>query len=429
MLMRFSVANHYSIRDHQELSLVASSLRDRATQLISVEGLREKFLPVVGIYGANASGKSNFLWAINFMCKAILHSHTGGSAAGGVPRHPFLLDAEARQAPSQFDCDVLIDGIRYHYGFVIDDQKVLEEWLYVYPARKRQVWFVRRWDSDPVFLFGKALRGKNQTIRSLTRDNALFLSAAAQNNHEQLSKVYEHFKNTLMFRLTPTTRPDPRTSLYLEKDEEKKRIIDFLRMADIGIATSQMEEIKLSEDSAPFYEDLTSLIKKYVKDDIELPPMEDTKTLKLGHRASGGEHIFLELEAESRGTLRLLSILGPIFEALKKGGTIVIDELNTSMHPLLSRKLIELFGSSNSNTSGAQFIFTTHDTNLICGDVLRRDQVWFTEKDKEGATHLFPLTDFRTRNTDNVERGYLQGRFGAIPFLGEMEELFDGRED
>lgn len=133
-------------------------------------------------------------------------------------------------------------------------------------------------------------------------------------------------------------------------------------------------------------------------------------------------------KSESRGTLRLLRLLGPILDALDHGRTVVVDELDASMHPLLSAKILALFNSREANPRGAQLICTTHDTNLLSRDCLRRDQIWFTEKDSEGATHLFPLTDIRTRSTDNIEKGYLQGRFGAIPFLGNLGDFLGGQE-
>jgi len=398
MLLRFGVSNYRSLCDYQEFSLVASKLKDRPTHLIAVEKLSREVLPVIGIYGANASGKSNILLAFSYMCQHILNSHTMGLATGGISRKPFQLDPSFQKQPSHFDCDVVVSKVRYHYGFVIDDDRVLEEWLYAYPSKHRQIWFYRQHDEAEIY-FGKFLKGKNKTIAALTRDNCLFLSAAAQNNHEQLSQIYHYFRENYFFYFEINRMSE--TISYLENEPLKAQIVEFIKWADVGIVDAKIETGERLENIQPL------------------------KPISFGHRDVNGNNVFFELNDESLGTSRLLILLGPVFKALNQGKVIIIDELDTSMHPLLSLKLLKLFSSSKSNHSGAQIIFTTHDTNLLCRNVLRRDQIWFTEKDKKGATGLYPLTDIRTNDSDKIEEGYLQGRFGAIPVLGKLDTLFE----
>lgn len=422
MLLRFGVSNYRSIRDYQELSLAAASLKEPQTHFISVEGFKHFILPSIGIYGANASGKSNILLAFAFMRGIILKSHTNGSATGGIARTAFQLDPEVQKQSSHFDCDVLIDWVRYHYGFVVDDESVLEEWLYAYPSKHRQIWFHRKHDEKPTFYFGKFLKGKNKTIESLTRDNSLFLSAAAQNNHKQLSKIYRYFEENYFFRFNAERCFENFEVSYLNNGMMNTRIIEFLKWADTGIVTAMVEKIETVTDKS-IIENIRLAI------DGGNETQFSSETLRFGHQGVGGTEIFLKLGDESRGTLHLLALLGTLFDALETGKVIIIDELDTSLHPLLSLKLLKLLSSLKSNPGGAQMIFTTHDTNLLCGDVLRRDQIWLTEKDREGATHLYPLTDIRTRQTDNIENGYLQGRFGGIPFLGGLDILFEKQKD
>ncbi|HDN25560.1 MAG TPA: ATP-binding protein [Thioploca sp.] len=415
MLLRFGVSNYRSISDYQEVLLAASSLKEHQAQVISVKGLEAKILPAIGIYGANASGKSNVLQAFAFMRRLLLKSHANGSATGGIARTPFQLDPEVLKQPSHFDCDVLIDNVRYHYGFVIDDDRVREEWLYAYPSKHRQVWFHRQYNEEPTFYFGKCLKGKNKTIKALTRDNSLFLSAAAQNNHQQLSKIYRYFEEHYFFRLNAEHSFEHFETSYLDNGMMKTQIIEFLKGADTGIIDARIEKREIAVTDKSIIETIRTALEK---------GSSEINTLRFGHQSIGGKEIFLKLGDESRGTLQLLTLLGPLFEALDHSKVIFIDELDTSMHSLLSLQLLKLLNSPISNKGGAQLIFTTHDTNLFDGTVLRRDQIWFTEKDKKGATHLYPLTDIRTRPTDNFETGYLQGHFGGIPFLGGLEVLF-----
>jgi AAA15 family ATPase/GTPase len=420
MLLRFGVSNYRSISDYQELLLAASPIKEHQVYVISVNGLDSKILPAIGIYGANASGKSNVLQAFAFMRLMLLKSHANGSATGGIARIPFQLDPEVLKQPSHFDCDVLIDNVRYHYGFVVDDDRVREEWLYAYPSKHRQVWFHRKYNEEPSFYFGKFLKGKNKTIEALTRDNSLFLSAAAQNNHKQLSKIYRYFEENYFFRLNAEHGFEHLETAYLDKGMIKTRIIEFLKRADTGIVEAQVEKREGTVTDKSIIENIRTALGS------ENASVNDT--LRFGHQSLGFNSIFLKLGDESRGTLQLLTLLGPLFEALESGKVIIIDELDTSLHSLLSLQLLKLFNSPSSNKGGAQLIFTTHDTNLLGGEGLLCSQIWLTEKDKKGATHLYPLTDIRTRHTDNFETGYLQGYFGGIPFLGGLDVLKDGQK-
>lgn len=426
MLLRFGVSNYKSLKDYQELSLVASSLKDEPAYLLDVSGSKEHALPVVGIYGANASGKSNVLGAFEYFRSFILNSHSKHDAEDRISRKPFRLDPASKHEPSRFDCDIILDGVRYQLGFALDRDKILEEWLYAYPSGSRQVWYHRKYEENPEFQFGKFLKGKNKTIEALTRDNSLFLSAAAQNNHALLRPIVRYFRNRYSFRSISDLVSEVVPKYFTESDTNKNRIVDFLRQADIGIADLRVKEKNLPDSDKRLRDDLNAVIKKHV-DDPRISKMLDERIpreLTLAHCGPNGRATYLKLKSESSGTRALLSILEPIFRALEEGRTLFIDELNTSIHTLLAIRILQLFVSPETNPKGAQLIFTTHDTNLLCANVLRRDEIWFTEKNNEGATHLYPLTDIKTRKTDNLEKGYLQGRFGGIPFLGKLEDLF-----
>lgn len=412
MLLRFGVSNHLSIREYQELSLSASSLKGREAGLIECAAAPGgRVLPAAVIYGANASGKSNLIDALSTMRGMVLFSQTKWEPGGGVPRHPFRLDEGGPQAPSRFDIDFLIDGVRHHYGFEASETTFESEWLYAFPKSHRQTLFERTGDE---FRFGRGLRGQNKIISRLTRPNSLFLSAAAQNGHEHLSKVFGYFSSLrAIWRIDV---PEEAISSRLAEEELDSRVIDFLGKIDTGVIDYRLSESELSEEMQGIQRELFTFFKK--TGGSEPPEVKDKHvTVELGHRGWDSEPFYLELDSESAGTRRLLVVLDLAFRALDEGAPLFIDELDASLHTQAAEAVLRLFCSRETNPKGAQLIATTHDTNLLDSSLLRRDEVWFTEKDAEGATRLYPLTDIRTRRGDNIEKGYLQGRYGGVPFI------------
>ena len=419
MLLRFGVSNHLSIRDYQELSLSASPLRDREDGLIDCPAAPNgSLLPAAVIYGANASGKSNLIDTISTMREMILRSQTHGEPDGGVPRHPFRLNEESSRSLSRFDIDFLVDGARHHYGFEASDVGFETEWLYAFPKSRRQMLFEREGDE---FHFGRALKGQNSVIAGLTRPNSLFLSAAAQNSHEQLSKVSRYF-GSLRIVSGIAFRGETVSRRLAGRKELDRRVIDFLGDIDAGIIDYRRKEYELPEEAREIGQQIVTLIGKKIGS--ELPEVEDKRAaIELAHRGRDGAPFYLEMERESTGTRRLLIALGLAFRALDKGSPLFIDELDASLHTQAGQAFLKLFCSRETNPKGAQIIATTHDTNLLKSSALRRDEVWFTEKEADGATRLYPLTDIRTRRGDNIEKGYLQGRYGAVPLDDPVSTL------
>jgi uncharacterized protein len=420
MLLRFGVANHLSIKEPQALSLAASSLKDVEGGLISSGAAPEgRILPAAVIYGANASGKTNIVAAVSFMRSAVLFSHARGKPGGGVPRAAFALDPACATAPSTFTADFVVEGVRYHYGFEASDDEFTTEWLYAFPSGRRQTLFERERQR---FTFGRALKGRNRVIADLTRPNSLFISAAAQNDHEDLSKIGAWFRS--LYGYNEIDVPEELVSSRLAKGEVDARVITLLSRIGTGVIGYRRLERQVSEQLKEFQKDLSSAIHK-ITTAIEFNWEKDDKVniIELAHRGNNDEPVYFELKRESAGTRRLVILLGLVFQALDEGAPIVIDELDASLHTQACEAVLALFLSPDTNPRGAQLIATTHDTNLLRSRMLRRDQIWFTEKDDCGATHLYPLTDIRTRKGDNIEKGYLQGRFGAIPFSGSISDL------
>jgi uncharacterized protein len=428
VLIQFRVENHRSLRDEQVFSLVASS--DRAgAHVFRSEGLGEALVPVAAIYGANASGKSNVLGSLDFMRRAIRDSQRRWDV-DGTPRDPFLLSGKAEE-PSLYEVDIIVGGVRYRYGFQLSSSRIEEEWLFAWPHGRKAMWFER--DGER-FEFGKTLHGENEAIRNLTRPNSLFMSAAAQNNHVALLPIFRHF---LAWRMSLSRRSDSLASSEIVERldarggaTDRAAILQLLRDADTGIvdvrvasveeSTKRLESVKrrgtvLAEGTA----DLAA-VEALVQAAVRRAP----GTVLFRHRSADDERAWLPLSAESAGTIALLNLAPCVVDALRSGSLLCIDELEASMHPTLALRLVRMFNDPAHNPNGAQLVFSTHDTNLlgtVAGEpVLRRDQVWFTEKDDRGATHLYPLTDFHPRKEENLERGYLQGRYGAIPFLGAL---------
>jgi uncharacterized protein len=404
MLLRFKFSNFRSFRDEAEFSLVASGLDDSPNAAFEVPGLKERVLPVAAIYGANASGKTNVIRALQFVWQAVLHSHRTWSPQGPIPREPFVLGG-AMPLASRFETDLVISGVRYQYGFALDSESVAEEWLLAYPNGRPQTWF-KRLRGVPMS-FSNKLAGENKATEALMRPNSLFLSAAAQNNHAALLPVYGWFANSLSIRLGVA----PDTADICKDDDCRKAVAELIRAADLGIVQLRVQERPLTEVQKDTWEFFRKIVKQ-----AELAVPETHLRILLTHRL-GAETQEFEPELESDGTIAYTALLGPVVNALRTGGVVCVDELDASLHPLLAIRIIELFNDRARNPHGAQLIFNTHDTNLLSSKVLRRDEIWFTEKQPDGNSALYPLTDFKPRRHENLENGYLQGRYGAIPFI------------
>ena len=412
MLLRFGVSNHLSIRDFQELSFVASSLKDRDEGLIScVASPKGAVVPAAVVYGANASGKSNLVSAMRAMKRMVSLSQTRGEPGGRVPRQPFKLDPACAGEPSRFEIDFVVDGVRHHYGFEASDDAFVSEWLYDFPRSHRRTLFEREGGE---FRFGRGLKGRNAVIAALTRSNSLYLSAAAQNGHERLSRVFGYFRSIRSVHAVAVR--GTAVSMKLAEEELDRRTIDFLERIGTGVVGYRRDETETPEEIKALNRDIAAVIRKRLKESAPFEPTIDKQVaIELAHRSRGGVPVHFDLDSESAGTRRLLFVLGPAFRALDEGTPLIVDELDASLHTQAAEAVLRLFCSPETNPKGAQLVATTHDTNLMRSPVLRRDQLWFTEKDADGATRLYPLTDIRTRKGDDIGKGYLQGRYGAVP--------------
>jgi len=415
MLLEFRVKNFKSIKNEAIFSLNASSdktFRDTHTLKTGVKSI-PAVVSSAGIYGANASGKSNLIDALGYMKAMVL-----GSANVAVGQkynvNAFKLDPETANGAVELEVTFLEKGVRYQYGFSMNQDQILEEWLLVYKTAKPQTWFHRIFDASQqkyTFNFGSGLTGQKETWRKATRQNVLFLSQAAQMNSEQLTPIFSWIARKLVIINRGENLANDFTIQMINENISKKEIKNFLSNADISI-----EDISIKKSKGYVQEIKFEGTGKTTQ---QSEPTEVSTPL-FHHKTSQGEATF-NLNEESLGTQRLFAIAGPILNILELGNVLVFDELESSLHTLLAKKIIDLFQDPEVNKHGAQLIFSTHDTALLQDDLLRRDQIWFIEKNSLQESELYPLTDFSPRNTEDIEKGYLMGRYGAIPFLHDLQ--------
>ena len=410
MLIDFSVENYRSIADKQTISFVASEHRSDAEgqAVVACEGLRsQKLLTSAVIYGANASGKSNLLRALGEFALRVRSSATPGPHE----IRPFLLDAAWAKRPTLFEFSFMMAGVRYEYGFSLDAERIIEEWLIAHPRRTPQVWFERRMKGKRQEVrFGPSLKGEKARIYEMTRPDALFLSVAAQFNHKQLTPIADWIRRIIVMQASFIS-PEHTVNVSEISDSHKDTVRKFLRAADVGIEGFSVRR------HAPVRDAASSVGFGHVKSSRKEGELLE---ITMEHKGADGERIAFNLFEESQGTGRYFSLLGPIVLVLRYGGMFVVDELDDSLHPLLVREIIRLFHDPKRNKSKAQLLFNTHDTTLLDPHLFRRDQVWFSEKDAGGKTRLYSLLDFSPRKNESLQNGYLQGRYGAVPYLGHF---------
>jgi uncharacterized protein len=427
VLLTFRGQNVRSFRDEFELSLLATTLADESVprEVPWREGGQPlPVLPAACILGANASGKSNVLRAMEDMRRHVLHSFRSGDPTGGISRRPFLLDASVAGTPSTFEVDLILRGVRHEYGFRIDDERVVEEWAYRYPHGRPVVMFKREWDSVAL---GATDRGKGRAVLDLLRPNALFLSTAAAANHPTLLPLYEWFGRNL--RLAEAASRSQRwafTTELLQASETRDQVLALLRAADLGITNAR---------TRPFDPKMLQRLRRAVRilagqedepdtSESEFPSSILELGVTLSHRGTQDDIEFDSID-ESLGTLVWVGLIGPVVHALAEGAVLLADELEASLHPTLVVHLARLFQDPATNPRRAQLVFNSHEATLL-GDsvgerVLGRDQVWFTEKLHDGSTRLYPLTDLNPRKEEAIGRRYLSGRYGATPIVSREE--------
>lgn len=451
MLLQFTVENYLSFRSETTFSMVGVGSDRQHPEHLTEDPFRKgnPWLPIAAIYGANAAGKSNLVEAIRFAQDLVID---GTRSDDPILVEPFKL-ADCHRKPSRFEFIFTYQGSRYSYGFSLNKEQILEEFLYVIPENKKNevMYFERTTSSDKETIvdLGRKLKGQKDSNKQFlefiakgTRPNQLFLTEAVERNVKDLSPVFDWFRRSLT--IVPADADYRGLELGILGDETfTKFLTDFLRYSAVGIDSIRAEEVDLDfeqhfpnmptnirdqlrrgisdakESAVAMVENSLGkryLLMKKAEDEIRLI------RLTAQHRHENGSLVDFTIDEESEGTQRLINLIPALFllnENPEK--TIILDELDRRLHPLLSRTLVQ--ASLNCRGHESQLIFTTHDSNLLDLDLLRRDEIWFVEKDQKGASTLYSLAEFKIRPDLKISKGYLNGRFGAIPFFGDPERL------
>ena len=420
--MSFTAENVRCYRDEVRLSLLGTRMAETGVaRRLAVAGTSKpvSVLPAAGIFGANASGKTAILETMEDMRVAVMDSFHRKDPGTSTGRRPFLLDEESQRRSSRFEIELILDGVRWQYGFEIDDHRVLGEYAYHYPRGRQALVFHR--ESSRVQL-GPPFRSTGRVLRSLLRGHYLLLSVAGAVELEDLGALYAWFKSNLM--LTKPSEPGWGAALtadLVQSADTKGGVLGLLQYADMGVTDAHKDPpdpesvervrraIRKAHDGAPSLG---------ADDELTLDGV-----IRLTHLAPIGERQ-ISPEDESQGTQAWLRLIGPVLSALNGGTVLLVDELDASLHSYLVSSLIGLFQDQHHNPRCAQLIFNSHDTNIL-GDgerrTLGRDQIWITEKNLDGVTSLYPLFDFAPRRDDAIERRYLQGRYGGVPLSNPAE--------
>lgn len=392
-------------------------LRDKNTFKPGVSGVPDLLRSAV-VYGPNAGGKSNLVQAMQFMQEFVLFSAKESQEGERIDLQPFLFNEQGSGMPCEFEVLFIQDKVRYQYGFAATRERVTEEWLLAYPEGRPQRWFERSFDpktQKEAWTFGAKFTGPKKLWQEATRNNALFLSTGVQLNSDQLKPVFSWFQRLQVIEHGALLHPGFSVK-QCEDQKEREKILSFMNAADLSIADIKVETRVFAEEDLP--DDMPPDIRKEFREEMSgkklfrvkfLHPVQKTDTL-----------VWLPIEEESDGTRKLFAYAGPWLDLLSEGRVLFVDELDNSLHSQIIRFLLGLLHSSETNSKNGQVVFTSHDTSILDQQLLRRDQVWFVEKDEQNATNLYPLSDFSPRKGEALQKGYLQGRYGALPYIGKV---------
>jgi AAA15 family ATPase/GTPase len=430
MLIEFSVGNFRSFKEPVTLSMVGANLKARDPKVNESNTIQVNdklfLLTSAAIYGANASGKSNVINAFAFLRKLVLSSAAESQTGEPIGVEPFRLSSETEGKPSFFEVVFLIDGTQYRYGVEVDFNRVVSEWLFCVPKTREAELFIRVEDkitpSPRLFKEAKGLEDK-------TRSNALFLSVVAQFNGQISSSIVNWFRKVAVISGLDDTSYRAYTIKQVIEGKYKKEIIQLVKNLDIDI--SDIHGMKLDKSQLQLPANMPDEIRSLLLRDLNNKDIltVQTKHPKLDSKGKKIDSVYFDMDQnESHGTQKAFYLAGPIIDVISQGKILFIDEMEARLHPLVTKELIRLFNSIETNPKRAQLVFTTHDTNLLSNSLFRRDQIWFVEKDRFFSSHLYSLAEIkidanRVRNDASFEEDYLKGRYGAIPFIGGIERV------
>ncbi|WP_428664050.1 AAA family ATPase [Runella sp.] len=435
MLIEFRVSNYRSIGEEQILSLIPAPKQKEYSDNIISKG-KHHSLNALAIYGANGSGKSNLLLAMGLLDK-LIHLSARSSSTTKLPFDPFLLREGWDKKPTKFEITFIIDEEKYRYGVEFYKESIESEWLYRKGQGREVVLFLRQGDIiDPSSGFKGNAKIIDLAIEA-TKPNALFLSTCDMFNVEEAKLIFQWFKHFNNIDGIDTEDEEIRTVTMWDNETDREDITHYLLRLNLGFIGVDIFKKDFEESDLPksINETTRNLLVKDLSGSQGYSIQALHKTYSLDGKETGKSKPWPFDERESKGTNKALHLSGPILWALKNGGVLIIDEIEAKMHPLLTLDTINMFLNKETNPNNAQIIFATHDTNLLSYSDLRRDQIYFTEKNQWESTEIFSLSDFvylgdlksskaaKERPDTDKEKRYFEGRYGAVPFLSPFKPL------
>lgn len=410
MILEFSVKNFLSFKEKVTFSMIANSNKELNDNYVEIGG--NKVLKSAAVYGANASGKSN-LFKILTLVVLMLRSSNSVDINAKLPLIPFKLDKGSVNKPSEFEIKFILDETRYVYGFIADKDKIYDEYLYYYPNGRETKIFDRTNINE--YSYTQKDEKILREIEAKNAQNKFFLATATNWNFDKTKAAYNFLTNGIGTCNNLEILKNMAYKMYeTNPDYLKDFAIDFLQKADFNIEDYQISQIDVPGEF------LTAIPEFITK---TLPDKPKAYQVLFKHKNSDN---YLSIDEESLGTQMIFAFIPFLADSLKNKKVLIIDELDKSLHPFLVQYIVEIFNDAEINKNGSQLIFNTHDTNLLDLNILRRDQIWFTEKNNEtGESDLYSLSDFSVRKQENVEKGYMLGRYGAVPFIKNDFNLWE----
>lgn len=430
MLLQFSVKNFRTFKEKATLNLVASNY-DKDTRenenIYNDPKFNLRLLKSAVIYGANASGKSKLFEALSFMKYFVVSSSKETQKGDKIDIEPFKLSSETENSPTEFEVIFTHNDVMYRYGFEADKKNVISEWLYYKPKTKEVELFYRDGDSFETHLRNFS-KGKTVIKEGLVRNNALLVSVAAQFNDITSIEVIDWFKQLKSISGLNESGYRGFTLSKTDDPNQKDNVLNLLKAADLGIQDIKLEKVDINNLPKDLPKELRDRIIKEINDEkkeVFSDILTSHKKFDSNKKAIDNVNLSLD-DDESSGTRKFFALTGPILDVIENGYSLIVDELDSKLHPNLVCKIVSLFNSKELNKKNAQLIFNTHDTNLLSSGLFRRDQIWFTDKNKYGEAKLFSLADFKSdevRKSESFEENYIKGKYGAVPFLGFFDNL------
>lgn len=421
MLVNFTVKNYRSFKQERAFHMESSSIKEHKNSIIKLG--KYKLLPLAVFYGANSSGKSNLIRAIATM-RSMVRRSVQLNSNDSLPYEPFALDEISETQPTSFEIQFIENSALYRYGFEYNKKEIISEWLFEKRfGEKEYELFMRSYDIIEVSRkrFPEGI-GKED----LTNSNRLFLSLVAQLKGEKSNAILDWFGGCNILSGIDSEGYEAFTiRMFLEHLNGADQAQDFFNSLQLGFTKFSVKEVNIPKDAL---ENIPEIIKSRLERDGVTGSLIESLTTHNIYNEDGnvvGERNFHKNQMESEGTKKVIEMSGPLFDTLNQGKTLIIDELDAKLHPLLTRNIVLLFMDPIINKSGAQLIFATHDTNLLDLDIIRRDQIWFAEKSCTESSDIYSLVEFKDdegnkiRNDRDIKRDYIRGRYGAIPFIGK----------